>query len=45
MTEVKQCKCNHEFQDKQYGKNSRLHNKTTKGYRCTVCGSEKSASK
>lgn len=39
------CKCIHEFQDKQYGKQIRLCNLTTKSnsptqdvIRCTVCG-------
>ena len=40
-----ECVCQHEFQDKRYGKNQRLHNpiKDKKGYnwRCTVCGREK----
>ena len=41
-----QCTCEHEFQDKTYGKKNRLHNKlqstgSTEKYRCTVCGKEK----
>jgi LSD1 subclass zinc finger protein len=39
------CKCNHDFQDNQYGKNVRIYNPTSKKYpdgtqefRCTVCG-------
>ena len=41
---IKQCTCESKFQDKQYGKNMRVHNKYLKdggGYRCTVCGKEK----
>lgn len=37
MTEVKSCKCDHDYQDRKYGNKQRLHNKTTKGFRCTVC--------
>ena len=44
-TKVISCTCQHEYQDKVYGKNKRLANKTQKGnqkdtYRCTVCGKE-----
>jgi len=39
------CKCKHEFQDKRYGKQMRVHNKARKqreeGWRCTVCGDKK----
>jgi len=38
---VRKCMCQHKFQDKKYGKNQRVHNKTMKGYRCTSCGREK----
>lgn len=36
------CLCEHEYQDKRYGKHMRVHNKmvskgTTMGWRCTVC--------
>jgi hypothetical protein len=36
---VIQCSCEHEFQDRRFGKNMRLMNaiKPDKGYRCTVC--------
>jgi hypothetical protein len=37
---VRKCFCNHEFQDKRYGKGKRWFNKTNNGYRCTVCGRE-----
>ena len=40
-TVVKFCSCKSDFQDKRYGKGKRLHNVTTKGFRCTVCGREK----
>lgn len=39
------CTCEHETQDKWYGKYKRVHNLTKKGggnvYRCTVCGKER----
>lgn len=50
-TAVKFCGCESKFQDKRYGKGKRVHNLTggsgrmarsTKGYRCTVCGATKS---
>lgn len=37
---ILKCKCQHEFQDKIYGKGNRLCNpleKTSNSYRCTVC--------
>ena len=37
-TKVKKCTCQHEEQDKLYGKGNRLMNESTKGLRCTVCG-------
>lgn len=43
----KTCDCKHEWQEKRYGKNKRLHNPTSKKkgedivWRCTVCGKEK----
>jgi len=40
-TKVLHCNCASKFQDEKYGKNKRLHNATTKGYRCTVCDKEK----
>jgi len=40
-SEVKSCTCKHAYQDKEYGINQRVYNKTTKGHRCTVCGTEK----
>ena len=36
------CFCKHEVQDKKHGKGIRIFNKTTKGYRCTACGRDKS---
>ena len=42
------CSCNNAFQNKMYGEGLRVHNQTkqngkgaSKGWRCTVCGSEK----
>lgn len=32
------CTCAHAFQDAMYGRGQRVHNRTAKGYRCTVCG-------
>ncbi len=29
----------HKFQDSTFGKYVRVHNQTSKAYRCTVCGS------
>lgn len=34
------CTCANSFQDATYGRGQRVHNKTTKGRRCTVCGTE-----
>ena len=41
MSKITTCTCKHEFQDKKYGENKRVMNKTGKGYRCTVCGKDK----
>ena len=42
---IKLCTCDHEFQDKRYGKKRRVHTiggtSTTNTYTCTVCGSKK----
>jgi hypothetical protein len=35
------CKCTNKFQDQKYGQTKRIHNSTTKGWRCTVCGDNK----
>lgn len=45
-TKVLPCTCEHQFQDKTYGKGNRVHNKlqSTPGnekFRCNVCGKEK----
>ena len=37
---IRKCSCKNEFQDKTYGKDLRVKNKTQKGYRCTACGKE-----
>ena len=42
-TKVKLCNCDHEYQDKRYGQQKRVHNKvqtptgSASKYRCTVC--------
>ena len=36
---IKTCKCKSEFQDKEYGKQQRVHTEDNSGnHRCTVCG-------
>jgi len=44
-SKVLKCDCKHEFQDKRYGLQNRLHNETTKvntpKWRCTVCTKER----
>ena len=43
-TIILKCDCNHDYQDKKYGKDNRVMNPVTKKpdtYRCTVCGKEK----
>jgi len=43
-TAVLPCYCEHEYQDKKYGKGKRLFNRCGKGmsisWKCTVCGKE-----
>ena len=42
-TRIIQCTCEHKFQDKKYGKKSRVFNKASgkeKLWRCTVCKKE-----
>jgi len=42
---IKECDCENKFQDDTYGKGKRVHNEMNKehgGFRCTVCGKEKS---
>lgn len=47
-TKVMKCSCEHQGQDRMYGKGNRLFNVTIKGkqgpevYRCTICGKERS---
>ncbi len=48
---INYCDCENEYQDKEYGKNKRVFNKTPKAhgqnlsvYRCTVCCSERAFS-
>jgi hypothetical protein len=43
-TTIRQCSCKHNYQDKKYGDNNRVHNEGMKGDRCTVCGGVKSKS-
>lgn len=44
---IKECDCQHEFQDEEYGQQNRVHNFAPKGYhgragwRCTVCSKVK----
>lgn len=41
-TEIRQCACKHKFQDRQYGKQMRVHNVSKdNALRCTVCGNRK----
>lgn len=40
---ILECTCRHEFQDRMYGRQMRVHNRSdkpgqTNKYRCTVCG-------
>jgi len=43
-SKILRCFCEHEYQDKKYGKKNRVHNwgpmcsNRNPGYRCTVCG-------
>jgi len=46
MVIIMLCSCEHEYQDKKYGKYRRIFNSTKKNkiiqsWRCTVCGHEK----
>ena len=47
-TKIMKCSCEHEYQDKTYGKHQRVFNPTTKKsgdkiiYRCTICSREQS---
>jgi len=44
---IRPCTCDHEYQDRLYGKGMRLHTTCKTGspggaaYRCTVCGTRK----
>lgn len=40
MIAIRPCTCEHEFQDKHYGKGQRVWNVSTKGMTCTVCGAK-----
>jgi len=45
-TKIMPCKCEHEYQDKIYGKGNRVHNeseaKSITTWGCTICGDKKS---
>lgn len=47
MTKILECTCEHDYQDKKYGKKHRVHNYANKkeGWRCTVCNTVKSGKK
>ena len=34
---ILKCTCKHKEQDELHGKGKRVFNKTTNGYKCTVC--------
>ena len=38
------CNCRHKYQDREYGKDQRIHNRAVKKeqWRCTVCGTLRS---
>jgi len=44
-TKILKCECKHDFQDRRYGFQNRLHNGTTKAntpkWRCSVCEKER----
>lgn len=46
---VMPCECLHQFQDNHYGLGKRVHNQCGElaagGWRCTVCGKQKSSPK
>lgn len=39
-SEIRPCKCKNDYQDKAYGKDMRVWNKTSKGFRCACCATE-----
>jgi hypothetical protein len=43
MMKILPCSCEHEYQDKKYGKHLRVHNYSLKdkGWVCTVCAKKK----
>jgi hypothetical protein len=47
MTSIRECVCEHEFQDARYGHQKRVHNRTEGNtnpkWTCTVCGRKESA--
>ena len=40
-TNIMFCGCESSFQDKEFGKNKRAHNKSFNGWVCTVCNNLK----
>ena len=38
---IRVCTCKHSWQDETYGPGMRVHNKCSKGWRCTVCSNVK----
>ena len=44
-TKILRCTCEHEFQDKRYGKGKRVHNRKADKTKfvCTVCRKERTA--
>jgi hypothetical protein len=34
---IMRCTCENTYQDVKYGKGKRVHNKCTRGWRCTIC--------
>lgn len=41
-TKILKCNCQHDYQDKHYEENRRVHNVGKKADTCTVCGNKKS---
>ena len=35
---ILECVCEHEYQDKKYGRKMRVHNAGKEHFKCTVCG-------
>lgn len=39
-TGARPCTCANAWQDQTYGRGQRIHNQTSKGWRCTSCSNE-----